>query len=65
MSQYNPSNKASNDILINRTIRESEYEKVLELIDKYRLHNGWIHEMESSESYRPYFNEDRFNPFKN
>jgi len=65
MAQYYPSNKASNDILINRTLRESEYEKALELMDKYGLHNGWIQEMESSESYRPYFNEGRENPFKN
>ncbi|MCX6174592.1 MAG: radical SAM protein [Ignavibacteriales bacterium] len=65
MAQYYPSNKASNDILINRTLSESEYEKALELMDKYGLHNGWIQEMESSESYRPYFNEGRENPFKN
>lgn len=65
MSQYYPSNKASNDILINRPLRESEYEKVLELMDKYRLHNGWLQEMESSENYRPDFNYDRKNPFKN
>jgi putative pyruvate formate lyase activating enzyme len=64
MSQYYPSNKASQDILINRTLRESEYEKVIELMDKYGLHNGWIQETESSENYRPYFNESRENPFK-
>jgi putative pyruvate formate lyase activating enzyme len=65
MSQYYPSNKAYNDILINRTLRESEYEKVIELMDRYGLHNGWIQEAESLESYRPYFSEDRVNPFKN
>ncbi|NJD21265.1 MAG: radical SAM protein [Melioribacter sp.] len=65
MSQYYPSNKASNDILINRTLRESEYEKAIERMDKYGLHNGWIQEVESSENYRPYFSEDRANPFKN
>jgi len=65
MSQYYPSNKASNDILINRTLRESEYEKAIEMMDKYGLHNGWTQEVGSSESYRPYFSEDRVNPFKN
>jgi len=65
MSQYYPSNKASNDILINRPLRESEYERAIELMDKYGLHNGWFQELESSESYRPYFSEDRVNPFKN
>lgn len=65
MSQYYPSNKASTDILINRPLHESEYERAIELMDKYGLHNGWIQEVESSESYRPYFSEDRVNPFKN
>ncbi len=65
MSQYYPSNKASNDILINRTLRESEYEKAVGLMEKYGLHNGWIQEVESSENYRPDFNYDRKNPFKN
>ena len=64
MSQYYPANKAYKDILIDRALRISEYEKALQLLDKYGLHNGWIQEMESSESYRPNFNEDRLNPFK-
>lgn len=64
MSQYYPSNKAYKDILIDRAIRNSEYEKALELLDKYGLHNGWVQEMESSDNYRPSFNEDRTNPFK-
>ena len=64
MSQYYPTNKAYKDILIDRALRNSEYNKALQLLDKYGLHNGWIQEMESSESYRPNFNEDRLNPFK-
>lgn len=65
MSQYYPTNKAYKDILINRTIRNSEYEKAIRLLEKYGLHNGWIQEMDSSENYLPNFNEDRTNPFKN
>lgn len=65
MSQYYPTNKAHKDILIDRSIRESEYEKALRLLDKYGLQNGWTQEMESAENYRPYFNEDRINPFNN
>lgn len=65
MSQYYPTNKAYKDILIDRTIRNSEYEKAIQLLDKYGLHNGWIQEMESSHTYRPNFNDDRINPFKN
>ena len=65
MSQYYPTNKSHKDILIDRTIRNSEYEKALELLDKYGLKNGWTQEMVSTETYRPYFNENRINPFNN
>lgn len=65
MSQYFPTNKAEKDILINRTIRVSEYEKVLDMMEKYELKNGWIQEMESQENYRPEFSKDRSDPFNN
>lgn len=65
MSQYYPTNKAHKEILLSRTIRFSEYERTLELMDKYGLHNGWIQEMDSYEHYRPNFWESRDNPFKN
>lgn len=65
MSQYYPTNKAYKNILIDRTLRNSEYEKAVRLVEKYGLQNGWIQEMESAISYRPNFNEDRINPFKN
>lgn len=65
MSQYYPTNKSSKEILIDRTLRNSEYEKAIQLLEKYGLYNGWIQELESSENYRPNFNEDRINPFKN
>ena len=65
MSQYYPANKAYKDELINRPLHNNEYEKALELLYKYGLQNGWMQEMESVESYRPYFNKDRINPFDN
>ncbi len=65
MSQYYPTNKTSKNILLDRTLRNSEYEKALNLLEKYGLHNGWIQEMDSSENYRPNFDKDRVNPFKN
>lgn len=65
MSQYFPTNKAYKDILIDRALRIPEYEKTIRLLEKYGLHNGWIQEMESAETYRPNFNEDRANPFNN
>jgi len=64
MSQYYPAHKAHEDLLIDRSIRESEYEKTLDLLDKYRLHKGWTQELTSGTNYRPFFNKDRNNPFK-
>ena len=63
MSQYFPSHKAEKEILMNRTIRASEYERVLDLLDKYNLKNGWTQEFESEKYYRPKFRKDRTNPF--
>jgi len=65
MSQYYPANKAYKDELINRPLRNSEYEKAMDLLDKYGLQNGWMQEMESADTYRPEFNKDRINPFNN
>ncbi|MDP3581774.1 MAG: radical SAM protein, partial [Ignavibacteria bacterium] len=59
MSQYFPTNKANQHILLNRKIRNSEYEKVISLVEKYKLTNGWIQELESSDFYIPHFNESR------
>jgi len=64
MSQYFPANRAEKEILINRTIRASEYERVLDLLDKYNLKNGWTQEFESEKYYRPAFRKDRLQPFK-
>lgn len=63
MSQYFPSNKAEKEILINRTIRASEYERVLDLLEKYNLKNGWMQEFESEKFYRPAFQVNRKEPF--
>jgi putative pyruvate formate lyase activating enzyme len=65
MAQYFPTNRAGKNILLNRTIRHSEFTRVTELFDKYGLENGWVQEMESHEFYRPNFDEDRENPFGN
>jgi putative pyruvate formate lyase activating enzyme len=63
MSQYFPAFMAKRDILINRTVRDSEYDKVLRLLDKYGLKNGWTQEMNSFETYRPDFEGNRQTPF--
>jgi putative pyruvate formate lyase activating enzyme len=63
MSQYYPTFMSKVDILIDRTIRESEYDRILRLLDKYNLDNGWTQEIESFEAYRPDFNVNREKPF--
>ena len=65
MSQYFPTNKSHKNILIDRPIRASEYDKALALMDKCRLHNGWFQAMESHDYYKPNFNSDREDPFNN
>lgn len=65
MAQYYPTNRAERNILLNRAIRHSEFDRVTELLDKYGLENGWIQEMESHDFYRPNFDEDREDPFNN
>jgi len=71
MSQYYPTNRVSDEnaekseriLLINRRIREREYEKVLDMLDEFGFENGWAQEFESQDYYRPDFS-DRILPFK-
>jgi len=65
MAQYYPTNRTEKNILLNRTIRHSEFNRVTELLHKYGLENGWIQEMESHDFYRPNFQKDREDPFGN
>ena len=65
MAQYYPANRASRNILLNRKITHTEYERVMNLLEKYGLENGWIQELESNDFYRPNFDEDREDPFGN
>lgn len=65
MSQYFPVNRASKNILLNRCISQTEYYRAVELLNKYGLENGWMQEIESNDFYRPFFDEDRIDPFKN
>jgi putative pyruvate formate lyase activating enzyme len=63
MAQYYPTFMSKRDILVDRPIRESEYDRVLRLLEKYNLNNGWTQEMESTDTYRPDFNGNREKPF--
>lgn len=61
MAQYYPTHKATNDPLLSRTVREREYERVLELVEKLGFTNGWCQEFEAERTYRPNF--QRTSPF--
>jgi putative pyruvate formate lyase activating enzyme len=66
MTQYFPTNKVSDERfpLLNRKIREREYERVLEWLEEFGFENGWIQplEAEAASYYRPDF-RDREMPF--
>ena len=63
MAQYFPTHKALSTPLLNRKIRQSEYEKVLGHLHAFQMENGWAQEYEASEYYKPEF-ENRQRPFK-
>lgn len=63
MSQYYPTNKAESIALLNRHVRESEYERVIALLEKIGLENGWMQNFESKDYYMPDFT-NRAEPFK-
>ncbi len=65
MAQYFPTNRAEKNILLNRAITRTEFARVIELLDKYELENGWVQELESNDFYRPFFNDNRNDPFYN
>jgi putative pyruvate formate lyase activating enzyme len=63
MAQYFPTHKASSTPLLDRKIRQSEYEKVLALLDTLEMEHGWAQEYDAAEYYVPEF-ENRERPFR-
>ncbi len=63
MSQYYPCHLAVKTPELSRTIRYEEYEKVVNLLEKLGLENGWLQEMDAPANYLPDFNREG-NPFK-
>ncbi len=59
MSQYFPAHKAIKHPLLSRSIRESEYEKVLGWLEKYGLENGWVQDYSSRDYYCPDFGKEQ------
>jgi putative pyruvate formate lyase activating enzyme len=71
MAQYYPTNKVtlpSADaqealLLIQRKIRPREYDRALELFERFGFENGWVQEFDAENYYRPDFT-DRAEPFR-
>jgi len=55
MSQYFPTHKALVTPLLDRKIRESEFERVLHALDRLGMEHGWVQEFAASDYYRPEF----------
>lgn len=62
MSQYFPTHRANENLLVSRHVNEGEYEMVLNWLDMFGLENGWIQEYSSRDYYRPDFHKDE--PFE-
>jgi putative pyruvate formate lyase activating enzyme len=58
MAQYYPAHRADRFPELNRKITQEEYSEVVDLINSLGMENGWLQEMESSETYRPDFKKE-------
>ena len=62
MAQYYPTKLVSKHPHLGRSITEDEYRRVVDEMEKLGMYNGWIQEFESSEFYRPDFDQEH--PFE-
>lgn len=56
MSQYYPTHQAENNNHLNRKITPDEYQSAMQICSDLGLDNGWFQMSESSDCYRPDFN---------
>jgi len=57
MSQYHPVPDVKNHPFLCRSLYKSEYDEVVELMEKLGFRNGWIQDMDSCRNYRPDFSK--------
>jgi putative pyruvate formate lyase activating enzyme len=62
MAQYYPTHCAYKHEELNRKITSQEYQQVVDIVEKLGIENGWLQDMESSETYRPDFTDEQ--PFE-
>jgi putative pyruvate formate lyase activating enzyme len=59
MSQYYPTYMVMNDEFLGRTLKNREYQRVVDELEELGFENGWVQELSSHESYRPDFNAEK------
>jgi putative pyruvate formate lyase activating enzyme len=62
MSQYNPTYFVRNHPVLNRPLYKSEYEAVVEEMERLDFRNGWVQDLESNQNYKPDFSREH--PFE-
>jgi putative pyruvate formate lyase activating enzyme len=62
MSQYYPTHHVASDPVLGRTLKPTEYNKVVATMKSLGMHHGYVQHLSSYESYRPDFNLDH--PFE-
>jgi putative pyruvate formate lyase activating enzyme len=62
MSQYHPTPQVANDPQLARTVSATEYDEVLEELERLGFYRGWTQDLDSPVGYRPDFNRDH--PFE-
>jgi putative pyruvate formate lyase activating enzyme len=62
MSQYHPISLVENHPFLKRSVYRSEYELVVEEMEKLGFRNGWVQDMDSYQNYTPDFCKK--NPFE-
>jgi putative pyruvate formate lyase activating enzyme len=59
MSQYHPTYLVKNHPFLNRSLYRSEYEEVVKEMEDLGFRNGWVQDLDSTESYRPDFGREK------
>ncbi|MGD1118674.1 MAG: radical SAM protein [Dehalococcoidales bacterium] len=57
MSQYYPAHRARKYKEINRKISPEEYQKVVDIVERLGIENGWVQGLDAAENYRPDFTD--------
>lgn len=62
MSQYHPVDQVKNHPSLRRSLYRSEYDSIVEEMQRLGFRNGWVQDMDSNLNYRPDFRKE--NPFE-